>query len=488
MKKSLLFYKQLTKTEVGETGTHEVYVRFPTDFDLEEFFTEKETIERTVKVIKFKARNQQSKAESELRICHYINNPNKEKRMPGLTTLFRDNNVKEGDVFFLEHKIESTTDTYNYCFLSPSQQKNGNWVSTYYALYPTNFQQINVIHEESPKVQKYRQEIYYGTPGTGKSHAVKELTGEIDEDGIEHKNLPNVFRTTFHPESDYATFVGGYKPTMRPTGQTRKINGEEVEIEEIAYEFVPQAFTNAYTYAYNHPIEDTFLVIEEINRGNCAQIFGDLFQLLDRNNGISEYPIKADADLAKYLRKHLNEEGQKGISDDKLCLPANLHILATMNTSDQSLFPMDSAFKRRWNWKYVPIDYSDKVESYNFMIEIGAEKYRWVNFLKAVNKKIDDLTSSEDKKMGNFFIKSNIGSEEFKDKVMFYLWNEVCKDEYRVGSFFKDEKGNEFSFSELYEDGGDDLLHGFMKMLKVDPEKKTEEKSTESATNDTTEA
>ena len=352
-----------------------------------------------------------------------------------------------------------------------------------------------VLSKPAMPKQIPHQVIYYGTPGTGKSYKVSQVTAN-----------GHVFRTTFHPESDYATFVGGYKPTMRPTGEMRKINGEDVEIEEIAYEFVPQAFTNAYTYAYNHPIEDTFLVIEEINRGNCAQIFGDLFQLLDRKNGISEYPIKADADLAKYLRKHLNEEGQEGISDDKLCLPANLHILATMNTSDQSLFPMDSAFKRRWNWKYVPIDYSDKVESYNFMIEIGAEKYRWVTFLKAVNKEIDHLTSSEDKMMGNFFIKSNIDSEEFKDKVMFYLWNEVCKDEYKVGSFFKDEKGNEFSFSQLYEVGGDDLLHGFMRRLKNEyPEifkKENEEDSTnkkegesqsaeqaaESATNDTTEA
>ena len=155
-------------------------------------------------------------------------------------------------------------------------------------------------------------------------------------------------RTTFHPDTDYASFVGCYKPVK-----------DDEDNKKIVYEFVPQAFTDAYVAAWSDLEHPYYLIVEEINRGNCAQIFGDLFQLLDRKNGKSEYKIKADKDLAKYLCEAKDKDGQDvlmdkdGIKDGKLCLPANLHILATMNTSDQSLFPMDSAFKRRWDWEYI---------------------------------------------------------------------------------------------------------------------------------------
>ena len=220
------------------------------------------------------------------------------------------------------------------------------------------------------------QQIFYGAPGTGKSHSVKKVTGELLEDGTEVER-DSVFRTTFHPDTDYASFVGCYKPTMKPTTNEQKtITGKK---EEIVYEFVPQVFTDAYVYAYNNPDKDTYLVIEEINRGNCAQIFGDLFQLLDRKRGVSEYKIKADKDLATYLLEAKDDKGNDiltdkiGILNSKLCLPANLNILATMNTSDQSLFPMDSAFKRRWEWEYVVIDY-DEPKSKGFEIILSEEK------------------------------------------------------------------------------------------------------------------
>lgn len=316
------------------------------------------------------------------------------------------------------------------------------------------------------------QQIFYGAPGTGKSHEVKKQTGELLDSG-EERDLPNVFRTTFHPDTDYASFVGCYKPTMKPTSKEEKtLTGKD---EEIVYEFVPQAFTDAYIYAYTHSTEQTYLVIEEINRGNCAQIFGDLFQLLDRKGGVSEYKIKADKDLANYLVEKLGEDSE-GIKEGKLCLPANLNILATMNTSDQSLFPMDSAFKRRWEWEYVPINYGTDIKSGSFEIKIGEKTYPWVDFIKEANKRIFDLTQSEDKQLGNFFIKHSVDEKEFKSKVMFYLWYEVLRDETENNKYFfkrtdidtKEELGK-FIFKDLYDEDATQTLQQFMEYLGVAP-------------------
>jgi len=280
-----------------------------------------------------------------------------------------------------------------------------------------------------------------------------------------------VFRTTFHPDTDYASFVGCYKPSM---------NDGVIE-----YSFTPQVFTNAYIAAWENTKKPVYLVIEEINRGNCAQIFGDLFQLLDRDKetGKSEYPIKADKDLVAHIEKVLGA-GHEGIKNGELCLPSNLIIYATMNTSDQSLFPMDSAFKRRWDWEYVPINYSKDIDSGKFVIEIDEHtKYSWVEFLESVNDKIYDATNSEDKQMGNFFIKKSIKANEFVNKVMFYLWNEVCKEEYGTQrNFFRKGKDGktEFKFTELFGDNQATILKEFMTSLGIEPiGKKPEEPAAE---------
>ena len=307
------------------------------------------------------------------------------------------------------------------------------------------------------------QLIFYGAPGTGKSNSIKR---EVDDQGKLN------FRTTFHPDSDYSTFVGCYKPNMKRSAITK--DGVTTTDEKIIYSFEPQAFTNAYVQVWKKK-DDVYLIIEEINRGNCAQIFGDLFQLLDRKNGESEYPVDADSSLADYLRTALADSERDDIPTEvqngtKLKLPSNLYIWATMNTSDQSLFPMDSAFKRRWSWEYVPIDY-DNSESGAFTITIGGETYNWHTFLKAVNKKIKAVTSSEDKQMGNFFIKSSVDEKEFCDKVMFYLWSEVGKDNYQTNDaifkyYTEDDKLEEFSFNELYEaTKKTGILKGFIRYI-----------------------
>lgn len=319
------------------------------------------------------------------------------------------------------------------------------------------------------------QQIYYGAPGTGKSKTIKDLTfGE------------SVIRTTFHPDSDYASFVGTYKPiteevVLRDCNGKKVIDDDTKEVvkeERIAYKFIPQAFLEAYVKAWKKlgSSKKQFLIIEEINRGNCAQIFGDLFQLLDRNEyGFSDYPIVADKDMQKYLEKEFagweitNKDeinqlyGEANMVNlimkgERLVLPSNLYIWATMNTSDQSLFPIDSAFKRRWDWKYVSISEGrDKATNapLNWYINTGDRQYKWWSFIKKVNNLIGSLTNSEDKKLGYFFCKAKDGeidADLFVSKVVFYLWNDVFKDYGFDDKDFQDEEGKILSFDRFYED------------------------------------
>ena len=338
------------------------------------------------------------------------------------------------------------------------------------------------------------QQIIYGAPGTGKSHEIKESTATADKEG-------RVIRTTFHPDSDYSTFVGAYKPTSVEVPVMTMIGTKAVPAEnpdgtqrkekKIVYEFVPQAFLKSYTGAWKNQDKPFFLIIEEINRGNCAQIFGDLFQLLDRNDeGMSEYPISPDEDIQKFLltdKKYgfanLTEEQKTVIPNEVrngelLILPKNLHIWATMNTSDQSLFPIDSAFKRRWDWKYIPIVNGEK----GWMIEVNGKRYNWWTFLDTINEKIYHFTHSEDKKMGYFFCKpkgSIIDIETFVGKVIFYIWNDVFKDIVEeAGDLFKDADSSLLSFNKFYSVGNDgkakvvaNKVELFLQNVGVEPEK-----------------
>ena len=320
--------------------------------------------------------------------------------------------------------------------------------------------QTLVTTDNKRKAPNVLQQIFYGAPGTGKSNTIKR---NVDNE----KKI--CFRTTFHPDSDYSTFVGAYKPSMKPTG-TALASGEKEEI--ITYKFIPQAFTKAYAAAWN-TTEDVFLIIEEINRGNCAQIFGDLFQLLDRKGGRSEYPIEADTDLTNYLQEALAKSPRTDIpqkikSGERLMLPQNLYIWATMNTSDQSLFPIDSAFKRRWDWVYIPI--KPHAEE-NYKIKIGNETYDWWGFLQKINSVIDDTTHSEDKKLGYFFVNTEsktVCAEKFVSKVLFYLWNDVFKNYGFDHSIFTDNVGVKFTFSDFFNEDGTpntNRVNDFLKKL-----------------------
>lgn len=333
---------------------------------------------------------------------------------------------------------------------------------------------VDEIENTIPVKECSLQQIYYGAPGTGKSHEINRLTKGKE-----------VVRTTFHPDSDYSTFVGAYKPTSIEipvrdvTGKVIVENGKQVTENRIVYEFVEQAFLQAYIKAWNAYMEgsegeapeEICLVIEEINRGNCAQIFGDLFQLLDRNGaGFSDYPIQADKDMKKQLAKafrgksiadaeRINNIYEKDIvsqvlKGEILLLPDNLYIWATMNTSDQSLFPIDSAFKRRWDWQYTPIceGKSKDGQPLGWKIKANGNEYDWWTFIQKINAEIEELTKSEDKKLGYFFCKpidGIISAETFVGKVIFYLWNDVFKDQ-DLGSIFHDKENNELTFNSFY--------------------------------------
>ena len=359
---------------------------------------------------------------------------------------------------------------------------------------------------ETAKNAQPLQVIYYGAPGTGKSFTIDDMTD--DENSV---------RTTFHPDSDYASFVGAYKPTMEDvpisaTYQTKEGSyGEYLTKTEkhpgterkIVYKYVPQAFLKAYVAAWSDLDNPHYLVIEEINRGNCAQIFGDLFQLLDRNShASSSYAIHAVDDIRQFLATdnkgfgNLSEEQKQAIADfvlikdngkrnvigpkilsgELLLLPPNLRIWATMNTSDQSLFPIDSAFKRRWNWKYMPIEYHpiDKKtqQPIDWKFQIGDNIYSWGQFLSKINPEIYTLTESSDKQMGYFFAKADnatgiISEDVFLNKVLFYLWTDVFKDFDVSSELFKNKKANcSFRFTDFFEDS--EALGNFIDNFNLD--------------------
>lgn len=335
------------------------------------------------------------------------------------------------------------------------------------------------------------QQIFFGAPGTGKSFVINEVCADYEN-----------YRTTFHPDTDYASFVGSYKPitimsnVRDMTGHPVTEDGKEIKESRIVYRYVMQAFLKAYVAAWREQQNDepkpVFLIVEEINRGNCAQIFGDIFQLLDRNaSGFSDYPIVADDDLAQELKEILGEfsiakhdainalyNGGKDVvgmvkNGECLLLPNNMYIWATMNTSDQSLFPIDSAFKRRWDWNYIKI--KDAGENFKIVFTNG-NTYDWWRFVSAINGRIEGgEIQQEDKKLGYFFAKAKdkvITPKVLLSKVLFYLYNDVFKDFGLDDDFFKDENGETMSFASYFDEAGDadeDRIERFVSNLGLTP-------------------
>lgn len=471
------FYKKLTSAEVGSTKTHEIYIRMSNDFDYESFFSGTHNQSQSVIEVNFLAHVESKKntslvaSDRDLRFVYFANS-NKEKRIPGLGNLFKDYEVEEGDVVCLERSYVYGVPTYTLTFFGPNQ------VQVSPACF-TIIQNVNDSEKVYPlttlRVEGPLQQIFFGAPGTGKSHTINQMCAEYEN-----------YRTTFHPDTDYAAFVGSYKPiTVRVPvygiqgTKLRDEEGKTILEDRIVYRYIFQSFLKAYIAAWreqqNEEPKPVFLIIEEINRGNCAQIFGDIFQLLDRNEaGFSDYPIVADDDLAQELKRVLGDfkivnaeninalyKGGKDVvaqvkSGSHLLLPNNLYIWATMNTSDQSLFPIDSAFKRRWDWKYIKI--KDAEKGYRIAFSNG-HQYDWWQFISAINAEIEGgEIQQEDKKLGYFFAKAfdgKISAETFVSKVLFYLYNDVFKDFGLEEAFFKDENGETMTFASYFDEVGE---------------------------------
>lgn len=286
--------------------------------------------------------------------------------------------------------------------------------------------------------------IYYGAPGTGKSHKLDEL--------IKKENT-NTFRVTLHPEYTYSDFVGQLLPV------SKKANDGNDKYT-VSYEFVPGIFTIALKEAINNPDRSVYLILEELSRANVAAVFGDLFQLLDRKNGISEYPID-NPDISKIIYGKANTDQD---TYKKIYIPNNLSILATVNTSDQNVYPMDTAFKRRFEWRYVSTDYGSNSEDFknnnNPTIDVGDNIIvTWDNLYKGLNSFIvGELGLNEDKQIGPYFIKfeganGDKAHDLVKDKLLQYLWediNKVANTMSGTGSSLFLGKQTIPSFSELY--------------------------------------
>ena len=468
-----IFIKQMTPAEAGDTKTHEKYIRLPNNFDYQSFFQQEGITNGSVIQVDFEAMyNGNSKDLIPLKFVFYANS-NQEKRIPSLGPIFDKYSVLSSDIVILESITNNGQTSFSISFKKEPEVK----VFTSPIIYEIEDSE-NLPIEYLPSLinDKPLQQIYFGAPGTGKSHEIKDQIKK-------HKS----FRITFHPDTDYSSFVGAYKPTsvevpmLTPLGDKaipmKDVDGNELTENKIIYTYVKQAFLNAYIEAWKeranenpHPV---FLVIEEINRGNCAQIFGDIFQLLDRNDaGFSDYAIVPDTDLSRHVKKDLEklviadrekingiyEECEADMVDkvlkgEVLLLPNNLYIWATMNTSDQSLFPIDSAFKRRWDWKYIKIANAQK----NWQIKVGTNSYDWWQFVQAINYFVFDATQSEDKNLGYFFAKAKngiINAETFVSKVIFYLYTDVFKDYGFSGDIFKGANDDEMTFQSFYNADG----------------------------------
>lgn len=325
-----------------------------------------------------------------------------------------------------------------------------------------------------------RNRILFGAPGTGKSYTLnkeKDVLLNVD-------CTVNYERVTFHPDYSYANFVGTYKPVPYKDEDGR---------DSITYKYVPGPFMRAYVKAMmngrKEDVKPYLLIIEEINRANVAAVFGDIFQLLDRDeNGVSEYPIQTSEDMKKYLADELGGDPNEF---DQIRIPDNMFIWATMNSADQGVFPMDTAFKRRWDFTYLGIDDSenDLIGKYVVLGKENRQKVEWNKLRKAINTFLAKQKINEDKQLGPYFISRNIVvpkddmidgkkfGKTFKSKVIMYLFEDAARQ--KRSSLFEGCFENCTRYSEICKEFDEKGIGIFNHDIQIDCEPEDIPKETE---------
>lgn len=302
--------------------------------------------------------------------------------------------------------------------------------------------------------------IIYGAPGTGKSHCVEQDKDDAVASGLGGKGYrysDHLTRVVFHPEYTYYDFVGNFRPMPLYAESEREFHkygysdGDETVHEEpyIDYQFAPGPFTRVLVEAWNHPRQMYNLLLEELNRADAAAVFGDVFQLLDRaEDGSSKYGIEPSEEWGKYLRRYI--PGFQGV----VKIPSNMNILATMNSSDQNVNVLDTAFKRRWKFHFMPIDY-DAAPELAHRVRYAGRDVPWKRFIRAINTRIVSpagLHLPEDRQIGPFFVNPSLlekpdgrAAHDAVEKVLFYLWDDVTRNTGREQLF-----GDVTTMEELY--------------------------------------
>lgn len=313
------------------------------------------------------------------------------------------------------------------------------------------------------KLDKPHQRIFFGAPGTGKSYKLNQEASQCFE--------YNFKRVTFHPNYMYSNFVGQYKPYPA-----------EDNTEKITYKFVPGVLIRQIVESLKNPDKNYLVIIEEINRANVAAVFGDLFQLLDRTSeGESEYSITVTKELQDYFKNEafnnnsLPVDIENKLNDfSELYLPHNLYIWATMNSADQGVMPMDTAFKRRWEFTYLGVNEAadNNIEEFNaYVFEVNGEKYNWDVYRRAINDRLSKLNIPEDKLLGPYFLSKNILSngnksyiaDALKNKVLMYLYEDAGRA-FR-GRLFREGTYN--TYSQLCAEFDKDPLSIFKEPIEI---------------------